>query len=130
MLYNKRIILRGSNSMKKAEFYINTFGGKKNGEYPKVSGYIEEITDNSGIHKLLIGYDNRYHMLWMATELHTGMYVNCKTTKTKTECIEYVHNHTDMIVEAYNKCINNEKCYQERIKPFVDFVNANGGIIQ
>ena len=116
--------------MKKAEYYINTFEGERSGEYPKVNGYIETVTDSSGINKLLIGYDNRNKVWWIATELKTGLYVSLKTFKTKKECIEDVHNNIDAIVETYKRRMNNEKYYQERIKPFEDFVNANGGLIQ
>ena len=113
--------------MKKDSYYINTFSGEKNGKYSKVSGYVETVTDNKGFNTLIIGYDYRNKAWWCATELSTGLCVSLKTSKTKKECIEDVHNNIDNIVKIYKKRMADEKYYQEHIKPFEDFVNANGG---
>ena len=44
--------------MKKQDFYINTIGGMDNIDYPKVSGYVEEIEDSDG-NKTKIGYNKK-----------------------------------------------------------------------
>ena len=112
--------------MKKAEYYINVRNGKLDGKYPKVSGYVEEVVDSKG-NVLTIGYDKRYDDRWTATELSTGICVSKITCTTKKECVENVHNNIDIIVEVYNKkCVVGD--YVEKyIKPFRDYVNANGG---
>ena len=107
--------------MKKAEYYINVIQGK----YPKVSGYVETVTDSKG-NTLTIGYDKRYEGGWKATELNTGFCVSIGEIATKKKCVEFVHNHIDIIVDIYNRRMTDENYYNNWIKPFEDFVNANG----
>lgn len=114
--------------MKKAEYYINSVGGKRNGEYLKVSGYVEAVTDSKGIGTLIIGYDQRGKNCWKATELNTGFCVSLGALESKKKCMENVHNNIDIIVDVYNKRMTDEEYYQSWIKPFEDFVHANGGI--
>lgn len=114
--------------MKKAEYYINVVQGKINGEYPKVSGYVESVTDSKGISTLVIGYDKRCAGRWRATEMNTGFCVSNGAFETKEKCVENVHNNIDIIVEIYNKRMTDDKYYHDWIKPFEDFVNANGGL--
>lgn len=110
--------------MKKAEYYINVVKGREKGKYPKVSGYVEWVTDSKG-NTLLIGYDKRLDDCWRATELNTGFCVSQGAFKTKKMCVENVHSNIDIIVDIYNKKMTNEKYYQDWIKPFEDFINAN-----
>ena len=114
--------------MKKREYYINSVSGQKNGEYLKVSGYIESVTDNKGISTLIIGYDKRGDGLWRATELNTGFMVSTSAFETKKKCMENVHNNIDIIIDIYNKRMTDENYYQSWIKPFEDFVSANRGV--
>lgn len=107
--------------MKKAEYYINVIKG----QYRKVSGYVEAVTDSKGNNTLIIGYDKRYEGGWEATELNTGFRVSIGELATKKKCVEWVHRNIDTIVEAYNKKMTDEKYYNEFIKPFRDFVDAN-----
>lgn len=111
--------------MKKVEYYLNTTHGLSSGEYPKVSGYVEEVTDSKG-NTLTIGYDKRCEGCWRATELNTGLCVSLGAFETRSLCVENVHNNIDTIVEVYNKRIvgNYGRTY---IQPFRDYVNANGG---
>ena len=115
--------------MKKAEYYINVSGGRENGKYPKVSGYVEAVTDSKGVSTLLIGYDQRAKGCWVATELNTGFCVSVGSgvLETKKKCIENVHSNIDIIVDIYNKRMTDGKYYRDWIKPFEDYVNANGG---
>lgn len=109
--------------MKKAEYYINVISEKGlPKEYPKVNGWIEEVTDSRG-NTLTIGYDKRGVGCWIATELNTGFKCNIETCKTKAECIENVHNIIDTIVNAYNRFVNDTEYYKKYIQPFRDFVN-------
>ena len=112
--------------MKRTEYYINVVGGRENGKYPKVSGYVEAVTDSRGISTLLIGYDQRGKGCWRATELNTGFCVSLGALETKKKCMENVHSNIDIIVDIYNKRMTDNKYYQDWIKPFEDFVNANG----
>lgn len=111
--------------MRKAEYFINNMHGHKNNIYPKVNGYVEELTDSNG-NTLTIGYDKRDNC-WIATELHTGFCVSIGMFYTKKECAENVHNNFDDIVCVYNKKMTDEKYYQNWIKPFEEFASANGG---
>lgn len=108
--------------MKKTEYYIHCIKG----EHRKVSGYVEAVTDSKG-NTLMVGYDKRYEGSWKATELNTGFCVSQGAFATKKACVEDVHSHIDIIVELYNKRMTDEKYYNNWIKPFEDFVNANGG---
>lgn len=110
--------------MKKMEYYLNVINGKESGQYPKVSGYVESVTDSKSVGTLLIGYDKRGSCGWMATELNTGFSVSQGGFETKNECIENVHKNIDMIVQIYNQKMTDEKYYQSWIKPFEKFVNA------
>lgn len=109
--------------MKKAEYYINV----SNGKYPKVSGYVEEITDDKG-NTLMIGYDKRHESDWKATELTTGFCVSQGVFDTRNKCVENVHNNINAIINMYNIKTIDKKCYDGLIKPFEDFVNANRGV--
>lgn len=113
--------------MKKSEYYLNVVKGKVENHYPKVSGYIETVTDSRGIQSLIIGYDKRNEGCWMATELNTGFCVSQGTFTTKKKCVENVHSNIDIIVDVYNNKMTDEKYYENYIKPFKDYVSANGG---
>ena len=108
--------------MKKAEYYINIIGGKDRKEYPKVSGWIEEITDNNGS-QLTIGYNKVEKGYWVATELATGLKCNKLNCRTKAECIEHIHNNIDVITEALNKALCGDWA-TKYVQPFRDFVNS------
>lgn len=110
--------------MKKADYYINVTNGREDREYPRVSGYVENVIDSKG-NSLTIGYDKRYDDCWRATELNTGFLVSRGEVATKEECVEQVHSNIDVIVEIYNKKMTDEKYYNDYIKPFRDFVEAN-----
>lgn len=109
--------------MKKAEYYING----KNGKYTKVSGYVEEVVDSKGT-ALMIGYDKRCEGNWKATELTTGFCLNLDMFDTRQKCVEHVHNNIEAIIKMYNTKIADKKYYDKFIKPFKDYVNANGGV--
>lgn len=108
--------------MKKAEYYINIKLGEGVTEYPKVSGWIEEVEDSKG-NKLTIGYDKRDATNWIATELNTGLGCTTLYCKTKAECVENVHNNIDRIVEAYDKNLKTD-WGKKFVQPFRDFVEA------
>lgn len=106
--------------MKKAEYYINVKLGEGATEYPKVSGYVEEIEDSNG-KKFKIGY-HKSGNTWMATELSTGL--NCNMLigcTTRAECMENVHKNFNVVVKAFENTITSDwgKRY---VKPFREFV--------
>ena len=101
--------------MKRAEYCINVLSVA---EYPKVNGWIEEVTDSRG-NTLTIGYDKRGKNCWISTELITGFSCNTKQCRTKTECIEDVHNNIDLIVDVCNKRKNDSQYYIRYIQPFI-----------
>ena len=107
--------------MKKAEYYINVKLGGNIKEYPKVSGYVEELEDSYG-NKFKIGYHKTQNNHWMATELKTGL--NCNTLigcRTKAECVENVHNNIDTISRAFNNSLKGDWA-EKHVKPFRLFV--------
>lgn len=108
--------------MKKAEYYINVKLGDNTKEYPKVSGYVEEIEDSNG-NRFEIGY-HKFGGSWMATELKTGL--NCNTLvgcNTRAECVENVHKNIDVIAKAFNNSISSGEWAEKYIKPFRRFVD-------
>lgn len=113
--------------MKKADYYINVGKVKENGAYPKVSGYVEAVADSKG-NILMIGYDKRDEDGWKATELKTGFCVSQDGLDMKRKCVENVHNNIDALVKIYNLKMTDKKFYNKFIKPFENFVKANGGI--
>lgn len=113
--------------MKKQDFYINTIGGMDNIDYPKVSGYVEEIEDSSG-DKIKIGYNKKGKEkgknCWTATELLTGFKCSLGNFETKAKCVEWVHNNIDIIAQVKRDKMNGN--YRERfIQPFINYVEAN-----
>lgn len=116
--------------MKKAEYYLNTVSGVKNRKYPKVSGFVEAVADNKGYGILMIGYDKRSDGFWRATELNTGFMVSEGAFQTRQMCADNVHGNIDIIADIYNRRMMDGKYYNDWIKPFEDFVNANGGFVR
>lgn len=113
--------------MKKQDFYINTIGGMDNIDYPKVSGYVEEIEDSDG-NKTKIGYNKKGKEkgknCWTATELTTGFKCSLGNFETKAKCVEWVHNNIDIISKIKRDKMNGN--YRERfIQPFINYVEAN-----
>lgn len=109
--------------MKKAEYYINVKLTKDVAEYPKVSGWVEEVEDSNG-NKLKIGYDKR-GTGWKPTELGTGMCCSTLYCKTRSECAEYVHNNIDKISEAYYKTLQSD--WGKKFLETFSWRNANRG---
>lgn len=112
--------------MKKAEYYLNVNSEKRlelSGEYPKVTGWIEEIVgvDENGI--LTVGYDKRDTGHWVATEIKTGTSIfSCGGTRAK--CSEYVHRNVDKILRQLEKVLCDDEWSREHIQPFRDYVNS------
>ena len=111
--------------MKKTEYYVNIELNDNTKEYPKVSGYVEEIEDSNG-NKFKIGYHKSGNS-WLATELKTGL--NCNTLigcKTKAECMENVHNNIDVIAKAFNNTLYSGEWAEKYVKPFRQFIDLKG----
>jgi len=107
--------------MKKAEYYINVRLGDDVKEYPKVSGYVEEIEDSNG-NKFKIGYHKSGNS-WVATELSTGL--NCNMLigcSTRAECVENVHKNFNVVVKAFERTMNASEWTEKYVTPFKRFV--------
>jgi hypothetical protein len=108
--------------MKKAEFYINVINGRETNEYPKVSGWVEEVEDSKG-RKIQVGYD-KVGSHWRATEILTGY--KCNTLnycRIRADCVKDVHNNIDIITNALQQMVQGEH-NKKYIQPFRDFVNS------
>lgn len=109
--------------MKKAEYYINVKSdmvSQSEMQYPKVSGYVEEVEDSNG-KKFKIGYHKSGNS-WVATELSTGL--NCNTLigcSTRAECVENVHKNIDAVAKAFERTIKGDWAVKY-VKPFREFV--------
>lgn len=112
--------------MKKAEYYINVKSdmvSQSEMQYPKVSGYVEEIIDSNG-KKFKIGYHKNGYNSWVATELSTGL--NCNTLigcTTRAECVDNVHKNIDVIAKAFEHSVSSGEWAEKYIKPFRQFVD-------
>lgn len=108
--------------MKKQQFYINIRLNENVKDYPKVSGYVEEIEDTKG-NKIKIGYHKSLSGYgWCGTELSTGLSCGLIKCDTKSECIENVHKNLNKIFEALERTLKATDWVEKYVVPFKRYV--------